>query len=165
MRQRRKQSREVVAASENANPTKSAASRAAGTVDAAVVDTVRGSKAAAATMATSDDGLSGLDLGRHWLTLRFRNANVGYYYRRRHQRSFAHITATLVMVLWVNDMLGIDFGVLRTADITVVVAQSLRTLAPFVSAATVSVAWSTGARIYCRLQSRVLHARSDRFCC
>jgi hypothetical protein len=133
MKQRRWKPGEAAGAA----PAKPAAAAA---IDAADVDARASGKAAAA----SDDGLDGLDLRRHWCTQCFRDANVGYHYRRRQHRSFTPALIILLLVSWAHDMFLLDFSAVDTSDVPLVVATALQLLAPFVTIGVVLVVWSRG---------------------
>jgi hypothetical protein len=108
-----------------------------------------------ASTAASDDGLNGLDFGRHWFTQGFLDANVIFRHRRRHHRFYAHITALFIAFCWVSDLCAINFSAIDAVDTTLVLVTALRVFVPFLSTGVIGFAWSTGARI--SIQSRRHH--------
>ena len=101
-----------------------------------------------ASTAASDDCLNKLDLGRHWFTLGFRDANVGFLHRQRRQRFYAHITAMFIAASWMIDLFAINFSLIDTADTVMVLITALRVFVPMLSTGVVGYAWSTGARTF-----------------
>ena len=101
-----------------------------------------------ASTAASDDGLNKLDLGRHWFTLGFRDANVGFLHRQRRQRFYAPITAMFIAAFWMIDLFAINFSLIDTADTVMVLITALRVFVPILSTGVVGYAWSTGARAF-----------------
>ncbi len=74
---------------------------------------------------------------------------MGYHYRRRHHRSFAHVVAVLLMVCWVADMTALDFGAVDMADTPLVVATALRCIGPLFTPGTVLAVRLKGALHTC----------------
>ena len=139
MKQRRLKPGEAAGAA----PAKPAAPAA---IDAADVDARASGKAAAAC----DDGLDGLDLRRHWFTQCFRDANVGYHYRRRHHRSFTPVLVILLLMSWAHDTFLLDFSAVDTSDVPLVVAAALQLL-PILTTSFVLVVWSRGTYVRTRI--------------